>query len=130
MSIAELRIEIQSILSETRNLTRHDKLNICADIYRRLIEFPADAAEALRWFFENSERMESSNSKAAGSYISETASKELHKQYGELVDALFEQILSKNLPVEAFYKKCGRLSQHLLLLIMTMQEYLHFTIFG
>lgn len=90
----------------------------------------ADAAEALRWFFENSERMESSNSKAAGSYISETASKELHKQYGELVDALFEQILSKNLPVEAFYKKCGRLSQHLLLLIMTMQEYLHFTIFG
>lgn len=105
MSIAELRIEIQSILSETRNLTRHDKLNICADIYQRLIEFPADAAEALRWFFENSERIESSNSKAAGSYISETTSKELHKQYGELVDALFEQVLSKNLPVETFYKK-------------------------
>lgn len=105
MSITELKLEIKSILSETCNQTRLDKLNICADIYQKLVKFPAVAVDALQWFFENSEKIESSNSKTASSYISETTSKKLHKQYSELVDALFEQILSKNLPVEIFYQK-------------------------
>lgn len=105
MSITELKLEMESILSETCNQTRYDKLNICADIYQSLIKFPTVATEALQWFFENSEEIESSNSKAANSYISETTAKKLHKQYAELVDALFEQILSKNLPVELFYQK-------------------------
>lgn len=105
MSITKLRLKIDAFLSEVCDQTKNDRLNICACIYRMLIEQPDDAPEALRYFFENSERIESANSRTADGNISESTGKELKKQYAELVDALFEQQLSKNLPISVFYQK-------------------------
>lgn len=105
MAITELRLKIDAILSKANDKTQNDRLNICACIYRILIEQPNDAPEALRYFFENSELIESANSTAADGNISESTGKILKKQYAELVDALFEQQLSKNLPISVFYQK-------------------------
>lgn len=106
MAITELRLKIDAILSEASDKTKNDRLNICACIYQMLIAQPDDAPEALRYFFENSELIESANCKTANDgNISESTGKILKKQYAEIVDALFEQQLSKNLPISVFYQK-------------------------
>ncbi len=105
MSVAEIELKIDAFLSEVSRTTKNEKLNICAGIYRMLIERPEDAPEALQYFLEASERIEPTNSKIACEYISEATANSLKRQYADLVDALFEQQLSKNLPTLEFYQK-------------------------
>ena len=105
MSAAELRLKIDTLLSEFSRTTKNDRLNICAYVYQMLADQPENAPDALRYFLESSEKIESTNSKVADVCISETTASNLKKQYAEIVDALFEQQLSKNLPVSTFYKK-------------------------
>lgn len=102
---AELNSELEIFLSKVRNKTRNDKLNICASVYKKIAQNPSVSAELLKFFYENADRITSSEQETVEVVISEETSKVLHKQYAEVVDALFEQILAKNLPEDQFYSK-------------------------
>ena len=102
---AELNSELIIFLSKVRNKTRNDKLNICASVYKKLTQDPSVSVELLKFFYEHADRIASSEQEVAEVIISEETSKVLHEQYAGVVDALFEQILSKNLPVDQFYSK-------------------------
>lgn len=97
--------ELKVFLSQVRKTEKIDKINICLYLYRLLNRKSFSSANLLRFFYENSDNIKSSEEKVATTEISEEIYKKLHKQYAEVVDALFEQILSKNLPEDQFYSK-------------------------
>lgn len=105
METQELYIEIDSFLSEVRNETKTDRINICAWLFPKLCSDSAVAPKVLQHFFESSEIIESSNIIIVDKRISESDAKELKRQYGALVNALLEEMLSQNLPITAFYQK-------------------------
>ena len=101
----ELTAELYQYLSNVKAKTDNDRINICMYLYNELIHNPASAPELLKFFYENADRVESSEEITADSVITEADAKKLLSQYAEVVDAIFEQILAKNLPVEQFYTK-------------------------
>ena len=102
---AELKNEIETFLSKIRNKTKSDKLNICAHVYEIIARDPASSVELLRFFYNNADRIQSSDQETADTIITEEMAKSLHECYSEVVDAMFEQLLEKNLPEEDFYTK-------------------------
>ena len=101
----ELVSELKIFLSQVRKTEKSDKINICLYFYRLLIQNPSSSVDLLKFFYENSDNIESSEEKVATIEISDELYRNLHKQYAEVVDGLFEQILSKNLPEDKFYAK-------------------------
>ena len=105
METQELYLEIETFLSKVRNKTKTDRINICAWLFPKLCVESAIAPKVLQYFFESSEIIESSNNIIVDRRISESDAKELKRRYGDLVNALLEEMLSQNLSVTAFYQK-------------------------
>lgn len=107
MGNTELTLEIKTYLSTICRKTKSDKLNICAHIYSKLANLsePSISVEVLRFFYENADNIESSESEKVVVSITEDVAELLQKQYGDIVDALFERLLKSNLQEDQFYQK-------------------------
>lgn len=108
MSVTECRLKIDEILSKSRIESELDKINVCASIYHEIIKENALAAEMLQYFLEKSYdfRNTSGSQVLIKDYdITESEERLLRKRNFDVINALFEQQLSKNLPQKEFYKK-------------------------
>lgn len=101
----ELISELETYLSEVRLRDKIDRINVCLYLYELLIHNSDRAVELLSFFYEKANSIKSSHEKVAKIEISEVLYDDLIKQYGNVVDTLFEQILFKNLPKEQFYSQ-------------------------
>lgn len=108
MSVTECKLRIDEILSKSRIESELDKINVCASIYHEIIKEGPLAAEILQYFLEKSYDFRNT----AGSQIltkdysiTESEERLLRKQNFDVINALFGQQLSKNLPQKEFYKK-------------------------
>ena len=105
MGNSELITEIGSYLSHVRNKTQNDKINICAYVYQKLVQMGSDVIKTLRFFYEDSYGIDSSESEDVEVLITEDVAKSLQKQYSAVVSSMLEQLLSKNLLEDEFYQK-------------------------
>lgn len=108
MSVTECKLKIDEILSKSCIESELDKINVCANIYQEIIKEGPLAAEILQYFLEKSYDICStvdSQILTKDYGITESEERLLRKQNFGVINALFEQQLSKNLPAKEFYRK-------------------------
>lgn len=91
----EIKVKIMTLIGE--------RLDICYQIYQLITSVKGQESKLLRFFYENSEMIDSSDEVMAEVVFSDAERKTLEKSYGKMIDGVLEAILRKQYPIEQFY---------------------------
>lgn len=96
--------KVKSAIEEALRVLEGEQIDICYHIYKLISSVEGKEPELLRFFYENSEMIESSDEERVEVMFSEGERRSLEECYGKMVNGLLEATLRKKLPVEEFYQ--------------------------
>lgn len=82
-----------------------EKIDICGEIYRYIIETDEKPAEIMRFFLENSEDIESSEEKEASKLFTDGELLDCKEKYGKIVNGILKKLLSERKCPTEFYEE-------------------------
>lgn len=94
--------EREQILVLLRTLSGH-RINVCGEIYEILRKSGEQAGKLLKYFYEISETITSSEEREARVFLSEGEVEDYIRRYGKIVDGILENMLIKKPDKETFY---------------------------
>lgn len=93
-------------ISELLKTVSGSKMDICHEVYKKIASYPGNEPELLRFFFEQSEQIESNEECPVEVIFSEEEKKEyINGNYGKMIDEALEILIKKGLKKEQFYEK-------------------------
>lgn len=101
ISLEETKDHILNILKEVSG----SRADIAYEIYGMIARCSGHEAEALAFFYEYSEDIESSEEHRIEKVFSEEDKYQFTSQYGKMIDGFLEALLRENLPGNTFYAK-------------------------
>lgn len=97
--------DVQKEIEEILKTATGEKINICYQIYKKIIQCQGYEAELLCYFFENSEQVESDGSYCVENKIENEEKYQYADKYGEYIDGILKTLLMSSYKKEKFYKK-------------------------
>lgn len=96
--------EVKSAIIDTLKTLEGERIDVCYRVYELITSIEGKAPELLRFFYENSEMLDSSEAVRAESVISDEERRTLEEDYGKLINSTLEAIIRKKLTVDEFYR--------------------------
>lgn len=96
---------IEAGIIQKLKIFRGEDIDICYAIYQDIVQNEVCAPKLLKFFFENSDRIESTEEKECQKFFDEGEENLYQECYGKLTDGLLEQLLKRRVTVEAFYQQ-------------------------
>lgn len=96
--------EVKSAIIDTLKTLEGERIDVCCRVYELITSIEGKEPELLRFFYENSEMLDSSEAVRAESVISDEERRTLEEHYGKLINSTLEAIIRKKLTADEFYR--------------------------
>lgn len=101
----EKKEQVKQNIMEVLEKFSGDKLDLSYMIYKEIASVREEGASLLKYFFEESEMVESSEERNAERIFSEEEKSKYKELYRKIIDGALEALLVKNLSDDEFYKE-------------------------
>lgn len=92
-------------ISELLKTASGEKIDICYEVYNKIVSYPGNEPDLLCFFMEESEQIDSNEKRPVEVIFSEEEKHEYMNNYGETIDDILEILIKKDLKENLFYKE-------------------------
>lgn len=92
-------------ISELLKTASGEKIDICYEIYNKIVSYPGNEPDLLRFFMEESEQIVSNENRPVEVIFLEEERTEYISNYGETIDEILENLIKEELEENIFYKE-------------------------